>query len=79
VDAAGTATSQRLTVAGNSSTSLYVTGSSSVWVHRISGKGQLRAALGAQVGDRAHGLISVAPLRDAPLRATSVGLREVAP
>ena len=78
-DVSGKAASQRLTVPADSSVIVRVTDATSAWVHRLSGKGQLRAALGSQIGSAANGLVAVMPLRDAPLRTTSVGLREAGP
>ena len=56
-----------------------VTGAASVWVHRVSGSGAVRAGVVTVVDDDQGRLISITPLRDATLRTTSVGLREVAP
>ncbi|HEY3534763.1 MAG TPA: DUF5719 family protein [Pedococcus sp.] len=76
-DAAGKVSAQRVTVPADSAFAVPVKGASA-WVHQVSGKGLLRAALGSQVGQRADALISVAPLEDSPMRTTTVGLREAA-
>jgi hypothetical protein len=56
-----------------------LSGATSVWVHRVSGQGLVRAGVITQLADTQGTLISVVPLRDAVLRTTSIGLREVAP
>jgi hypothetical protein len=76
-DRAGAASSRRLTLGADTSANLDVTGAASVWVHRLSGRGQMRAALAVTAPD-AHGeLISLVPLADTALRSTSVGLLEI--
>jgi hypothetical protein len=76
-DASGRATSRRLTVVADSAARVDLTGATTVWVHRLSGKGQVRAGVVAGAEDSRGELISVMPLSDATLRTTSVGLLEV--
>ena len=77
VDAKGVETSHRPQLGVDASGVLEVTGATSVWVHRVSGQGQLRAGLVSVQSDASGQLISIAPLRDTVLRTTSIGLREV--
>jgi hypothetical protein len=79
VDAQGVETSRRPALGVDASAFLDITGASSVWVHRVSGAGQVRAGVVALRPDTDGWLISVTPLRDAVLRTTAVGLREVSP
>jgi hypothetical protein len=79
VDAKGVETSLRPQVGVDASAIVEVTGAASVWVHRVSGSGAVRAGVVTVVDDDQGRLISITPLRDATLRTTSVGLREVAP
>jgi hypothetical protein len=76
-DSAGKATSQRLTLAADTSTTVDLRDAASVWVHRLSGKGQLRAGVITSGSDARGELISVLPLSDALLRTTSAGLLEI--
>jgi hypothetical protein len=77
VDATGVETSQRPEIGVDATALLDVTGAVSVWVHRVSGAGQVRAGVVSLLDDSLGQLISTAPLRDAALRTTTVGLREV--
>jgi Family of unknown function (DUF5719) len=79
VDAAGVEKSQRLAVPADSTLSVAVTGTSSVWLHRVSGSGRVHAGVISAVGDASGTLLSVAPLAPAALTITSVGLREKQP
>lgn len=79
VDAKGVETSLRPNLGVDASGVVEVTGATSVWVHRVAGVGALRAGVISMVQDAEGRLISVTPLRDAALRTTSIGLREVAP
>lgn len=79
VDAHGVEASRRPEVGVDASTIVDLAGATSVWVHRVSGKGQVRAGVVAVLDNPQGQLISVSPLRDAVLGTTSVGLREVAP
>jgi hypothetical protein len=76
-DASGKATSRRLTVAGDSAATVDLEEATTVWVHRLSGKGQVRAGVVATGSDARGKLLSVLPLSDAVLRTTNVGLLEV--
>lgn len=76
-DATGTATSRRLTLQADTATSLDLAGAATVWVHRLAGKGELRAGVVASATDAKGELISVVPLSDSALRTTTVGLLEV--
>jgi hypothetical protein len=76
-DATGTATSRRLTLQADTATSLDLGGAATVWVHRLAGKGELRAGVVATATDAKGELISVVPLSDSALRTTTVGLLEV--
>ncbi len=77
VDAKGEQKSLRLNVPQDSTTAVNVAGLRSVWVHRTPGTGQLYAGVVSSVGDADGTLITATPLRDAALRTTTVGLREV--
>jgi hypothetical protein len=77
VDAKGVETSHRQQLGVDASGVLEVTGAASVWVHRVSGQGRLRAGVVSVQSDASGQLISIAPLRDTVLRTTSIGLREV--
>ena len=77
VDAKGVETSRRPQVGVDAASTIDVTGAASVWVHRVSGNGQVRAGVISLLHDDQGLLISVTPLRDTVLRTTSVGLREV--
>ena len=77
IDAQGVETSRRPRLGVDSSATIDITGAASVWVHRVSGKGQLRAGVVSWVTDAQGVLISTVPLRDAILRTTSIALREV--
>ena len=79
VDATGTEASQRPEIGVDATAILDVTGATSVWVHRVSGNGQVRAGVVSLFDDAVGQLISTTPLRDAALRTTTVGLREVTP
>lgn len=79
VDAAGVETSRRPEIGVDASAVIDLTGATSVWVHRVSGRGQVRAGVVASLTDGQGTLISTTPLRDAALRTTTVGLREVTP
>jgi hypothetical protein len=79
VDAKGVETSRRPSLGVDASLTIDISGAASVWVHRVSGAGQVRAGVITQMADAQGTLISVVPLRDAVLRTTSVGLREVTP
>ncbi|TQJ51701.1 DUF5719 family protein [Phycicoccus sp. SLBN-51] len=76
-DASGKASSRRLTVGADSSATVDLTGATSVWVHRLSGKGQVRAGVVVGGSDAKGALVTVLPLKDAVLRTTNVGLLEV--
>jgi hypothetical protein len=78
VDAQGADHSQRLTLQADATTAVLVTGSTSVWVHRLLGKGQVRAGVYTWADDTQGRLSTVTPLVDAALRTTTVGLRELA-
>lgn len=78
VDSKGKAESKRLTVAEDVSTSVVVPAeAASVWVHRVSGKGLLRAGLISWAEDDQGQLISSMPLSDTSLRTTNAGLVEL--
>lgn len=79
VDAKGAETSLRPNVGIDAAGIVEITGAASVWVHRVSGTGAVRAGVISMVQDAEGRLITVTPLRDAALRTTSVGLREVTP
>jgi hypothetical protein len=79
VDAQGVETSRRPELGVDASLTMDLGGATSVWVHRVSGQGLVRAGVITQLADTQGTLISVVPLRDAVLRTTSIGLREVAP
>ncbi|WP_406831829.1 DUF5719 family protein [Pedococcus sp. KACC 23699] len=79
VDTRGRLASVRLDVAADSTTSLDAGRLSSVWVHRTSGTGQLRAGVVSSVSDSEGTLITAQPLHDTALRTTTVGLREAQP
>ena len=76
-DAAGTASSRRLDLAADTATRVDVGEATSVWVHRLAGKGQVRAGLVAVGRDDTGQVVSAMPLLDAALRTTSVGLLEI--
>ena len=76
-DAAGKAASRRLSIGADSSTAVDLGSATSVWVHRLSGKGQLRAGVIASGTDAKGELIATMPLADATLRTTSVSLLEI--
>ncbi|MDF2146444.1 DUF5719 family protein [Knoellia sp. p5-6-4] len=76
-DASGRATSRRLTVRADSAATVDLAGATTVWVHRLSGRGHVRAGVVAGGEDSRGELISLMPLSDATLRTTSVGLLEV--
>jgi hypothetical protein len=76
-DASGKATSRRLTVAADSAATVDLEDATSVWVHRLSGKGAVRAGVVVTGEDLRGELVSVLPLSDAVLRTTNVGLLEV--
>jgi hypothetical protein len=77
VDANGVEKSVRPQIGVDASLTLDVTFAASVWVHRVSGKGQVRAGVVSVLNDPQGQLITTVPLRDAVLRTTTVGLREV--
>ncbi|MEO6411112.1 MAG: DUF5719 family protein [Pedococcus sp.] len=77
VDAQGVETSRRPEIGVDATTVLDLTGATSVWVHRVSGNGQVRAGVVSWLDDGQGRLITATPLRDAALRTTTVGLREV--
>ena len=79
VDSKGVETSLRPQLGVDASQTIEITGASSVWVHRVSGSGAVRAGLVTAVDDDQGILITAAPLRDTTLRTTSVALREVTP
>ena len=79
VDAQGVETSRRPGLGVDASLTMDLTGAVSVWVHRVSGRGQVRAGVISQVADAQGTMISVVPLRDTVLRTTSIRLREVGP
>jgi hypothetical protein len=76
VDSAGVESSQRMTLQPDATTAVPATGASSVWVHRLSGRGQLRAAVFSWISADQGLLVSATPLLDTALRTTTVGLRE---
>ena len=77
VDASGVETSRRPEIGVDAAVTVDLTGATSVWVHRVSGKGQVRAGVVAWVADAQGTLITTTPLHDAAVRTTTVGLREV--
>ena len=77
VDAKGVETSRRPELGVDAAVVLEVTGATSVWVHRVSGNGQVRAGVVSTLDDAKGQLISISPLHDSALRTTTVGLREV--
>lgn len=77
VDAAGVETARPVTVQPDSTVGVDVTGATSVWVHRLSGKGVVRAGVVSTLQDAQGVLVTAAPLRDSTLSTTTVGLREV--
>ncbi|HET8602396.1 MAG TPA: hypothetical protein VFM09_00560, partial [Marmoricola sp.] len=76
VDGNGTATSTRVSIGADATTSVDVSAAASVWVHRVSGAGALRAGVVSWANDASGTLISSTPLRDAALRSTTVAVRE---
>ncbi|MFC8503767.1 DUF5719 family protein [Pedococcus sp. NPDC057267] len=76
VDGAGNATSDRVSVAADSTTTVDVSAASSVWVHRVTGAGALRAGVVSSGVDSSGTLISSTPLRDTTLRSSTVAVRE---
>ena len=76
-DASGAPTSRRLTVPADAVTAVDLTGASSVWVHRVSGPGRLRAGVVVWSTDARGPVISTLPLTDTVLRSRSVGLLEL--
>lgn len=79
VDAAGAETSRRLDLGVDAASTLDVTGAASVWVHQVTGSGRVRAGVVSWLTDPQGMMVSTAPLTDALLRTTSVGLRQVGP
>jgi hypothetical protein len=77
VKADGTEQSQRVAVPADGTVRVIVNGTQSVWVSRTAGKGALRAGVVSWLNDPTGTLITATPLLDAPLRTSSVGLREV--
>ena len=77
VDARGVQKSLRLTVPEDATLAVNATGARSVWVHRTSGTGELHAGVVSTTADAAGTVITTTPLRDAALRTTTEGLREV--
>ncbi len=75
----GTATSTRLEVPSDTTTSLTVTAGTSVWVHRTSGEGDLRAAVVGGVTAGGGELVTVLPLSDSRLTTTAARLLQVDP
>jgi hypothetical protein len=75
VDGEGALASQRVSVVADGAAGLNVSGAAAVWVHRVSGSGQLRAGLVTWAVDGGGALVAAAPLWDAPLRTTAVGMR----
>ena len=73
----GSQESQRVTVPADGTRRVVVSGAESVWVHRVKGKGAVRAGVVSWLNDQSGVLITSTPLLDAPLRTSSVGLREV--
>lgn len=76
VDDKGTATSTRVSVAADATATVDVGAASSVWVHRVSGTGALRAGVVSWAEDASGTLVSSTPLRDTALRSTTVSVRE---
>jgi hypothetical protein len=76
VDAQGAEKSQRLSLQPDATMTVAVTGATSVWVHRLVGKGEVRAGVVSWTVDPQGTLITVTPLVDTALRTTTVGLRE---
>jgi hypothetical protein len=79
VDAAGVEKSVRPQLGVDASAVLDLSGATSVWVHRVSGAGEVRAGVVSWLQDAQGGLISTVPLRDAVLRTTTISLRQVTP
>ncbi|GAB3066010.1 DUF5719 family protein [Pedococcus soli] len=77
VDRQGVQKSVRLDVPEDATTAVAVNGARSVWVHRTSGTGELRAGVVSTLTDAVGTLVTTTPLRDTALRTTTVGLREV--
>lgn len=77
VDAQGVQKSLRLTIPEDATLAVNATGARSVWVHRTSGTGELRAGVVSTTSDAVGTLITSTPLRDTALRTTTIGLREV--
>jgi hypothetical protein len=75
VDKAGDSSFKRITVGPDSSAGVDVTDAASVWVHRVSGAGQVRAGVISWVTQADGSLITTTPLTDAPLRTSAVGVR----
>lgn len=76
VEDGGSQKSQRVAVPADGTLRVDVSGAESVWVHRVKGKGALRAGVVSWLKDPSGTLITTTPLLDAPLRTSSVGLRE---
>ena len=76
VDAEGVETSRRPEIGVDATAVLDLTGATSVWVHRVSGKGEVRAGVVSSLEDGQGTLITTTALHDAALRTTTVGLRE---
>jgi hypothetical protein len=79
VDAKGVEKSQKLQVGVDASVALDLRGAASVWVHRVSGQGAVRAGVLSWTKDAQGTLITATPLQDAVLHTTTVGLRDVTP
>jgi hypothetical protein len=79
VDAKGVARSQLVRVAADSTATVPLGQATAVWVRRQSGTGQVHAGVVRAVRDSAGVMITVVPLRDAPLRTTTVALHEAKP
>lgn len=77
VDADGAQKSSRLTVGEDATRAVDVTGARSVWVHRTSGTGELRAGVVSTLTDPTGTLVTATPLRNALVSTTTIGLREV--
>lgn len=75
----GVLQSQRVSVNADSTAWVLLPVSSSVWVHRLSGQGQLHAGITSSVGDALGPLFTSTPLVDTVLRTTTIALSEVEP
>ncbi|QGN56681.1 DUF5719 family protein [Nostocoides sp. HKS02] len=79
VSPAGDVQSQRVSIQADSTAQVKLPASSSVWVHRVSGQGELHAGVTTSLADALGPLLTSTPLVDTLLRTTTVALSEVQP